>query len=313
MENHFHSNGKLLLTSEFLVIDGAKALALPCQYGQSLSVQILEEEEILWESYTDEGKKWYEGIFSIDQKGIQNVPFQTQYTDDKTSERLTQILNAVFKLNPQLFNQKGYAFKSRLEFPQIWGLGSSSTLIANMAQWAAVDPFVLSDMTFGGSAYDIACAQSPSPILYQRFPGGTPTIESVDFDPPFKNFLFFVHLGRKQNTREVVKRYKELGHGTEKENVAEANRLTEAILRASTLTEFEKLIDEHERLVSNVLEMHTMINVLFIDYPRMIKSLGAWGGDFILATGGSEERKYFEDKGYTTIVRYQDMVLNPVF
>ena len=39
----FYSNGKLLLTGEYLVIDGAKALAIPTQKGQSLSVKETEE------------------------------------------------------------------------------------------------------------------------------------------------------------------------------------------------------------------------------------------------------------------------------
>lgn len=309
MQTDFHSNGKLLLTSEFLVIDGAKALALPCQYGQSMHVEPLEVPEILWESYTDEGKMWYEGIFSIENGKIINIPFGHKPESKEISKRLEQILNAIMHLNPTVFSQHGYTLKTRLEFPQMWGLGSSSTLIANLAEWAQVNPYELLEMTFGGSAYDIACAQSEGPIIYQRRKEKSPIIEKADFDPAYKDFLFFVHLGKKQNTREVVARYKKLNPGDKQDWVEHASRLTDQIMQAQDLMTFEKLIEEHERLISNVLEMHTMINVLFQDYPRFIKSLGAWGGDFVLATGGSDERQYFKDKGFTTIVRYKDMVL----
>ena len=48
---------------------------------------------------------------------------------------------------------------------------------------------------------------------------------------------------------------------------------------------------------------------LFPDYFGTLKSLGAWGGDFILATGNKDTSQYFIDKGYATILKYSDMVL----
>ena len=36
MKKTFYSNGKLLITGEYVVLDGAKALALPTKYGQNL-------------------------------------------------------------------------------------------------------------------------------------------------------------------------------------------------------------------------------------------------------------------------------------
>ena len=37
--DEFYSNGKLLLTSEYVVLDGIECLALPTKFGQSLSVK----------------------------------------------------------------------------------------------------------------------------------------------------------------------------------------------------------------------------------------------------------------------------------
>ena len=51
----FYSNGKLLLTGEYLVIDGAKAIAIPTKKGQSLSVKETEEgSQLIWKSWTHE-------------------------------------------------------------------------------------------------------------------------------------------------------------------------------------------------------------------------------------------------------------------
>ena len=42
LEQNFYSNGKLLLTAEYLVLDGAKALALPTKFGQDLEVKKID-------------------------------------------------------------------------------------------------------------------------------------------------------------------------------------------------------------------------------------------------------------------------------
>ena len=46
----FRSHGKLLLTSEYVVLDGAKALALPTKFGQSLSILPNNKGNISWQS-----------------------------------------------------------------------------------------------------------------------------------------------------------------------------------------------------------------------------------------------------------------------
>lgn len=306
---NFHSHGKLLLTAEFLVIDGAQALAAPCQYGQSLQVEKIEEPEIIWHSFTDEGKLWYEGIFSITNTEITNTYSRAKKGQEGASQWLEVIFKALRQLNPTLFQKGGMVFNSRLEFPQSWGLGSSSTLLSNLAAWAEVNPFELSDLTFGGSAYDLACARAEGPILFTRTDPKQPRIEHIDFNPTFKEHLFFVHRNQKQNTREVVAHYKALNPGDKQQWVKEATQLTQAFVNCTNLQDFNYLIEVHEGLLSKVLAMLPVKQTHFSDYPHAIKSLGAWGGDFMLAVGGAEERAYFESRGYTTIVEYRDMLL----
>ena len=68
-------------------------------------------------------------------------------------------------------------------------------------------------------------------------------------------------------------------------------------------------MDSHEALLSNILSLTPVKKALFPDYPGSIKSLGAWGGDFILATAEEAPDAYFRNKGYETIIPYQKMVL----
>ena len=47
----FYSHGKLLISAEYAVLDGAKALALPTKLGQRLQVTKTNTEYILWKSF----------------------------------------------------------------------------------------------------------------------------------------------------------------------------------------------------------------------------------------------------------------------
>jgi len=298
----FYSHGKLLISAEYAVLDGALALALPTKFGQFLSVETTSENTILWKSISNEGVVWFEAEFKID------ADLKISTTDTSAiAQRLLQVLNVLQQLNPTHFEaQKGYLLTSTLEFPENWGLGSSSTLINNLAQWAEVDAFELLERTFGGSGFDIACAQQASGILYQ-LKEGTPSIKPVNFSPPFLEALFFVHRNQKQNSRDGIASYK-----THTKNqtldFSELNGLTLDLLNCTDLKTFESLLEQHERYISTLIQQPPLKEVLFSDYKGAIKSLGAWGGDFFLATGNATAMDYFKSKGFTTVVGYSEMI-----
>ena len=50
-------------------------------------------------------------------------------------------------------------------------------------------------------------------------------------------------------------------------------------------------------------------DLAFKDFYGQTKSLGSWGGDFILASGDNETPKYFKEKGYNTIIPFSKMKL----
>ena len=294
----YYSHGKLLISSEYAVLDGAKALAIPTKFGQSLEVKPIDSPEIRWKSFDHNGKLWFETT-------LQLPTFKTP-TANNTEKRLSACFYAISKLNPGVFKtHTGFEMHSCLEFPQNWGLGSSSTLINNLAQWAKVDAYKLLATTFGGSGYDIACAQHPYPITFQKTLK-SPKIEKAVFNPSFKDQLFFVHQNQKRNSRKAIAAYEALKKG-EKLDFSELNAITNALSQNSTLEAFESLIIQHENLISELIQHPPLKTTHFADYNGAIKSLGAWGGDFFLATG--TEQQYFKDKGYNTIIPFKEMVL----
>jgi hypothetical protein len=59
LENHIFSLGKLLITSEYFVLDGALALAVPTKLGQDFYWEEFNDgnSNIFWEAL-HEGKPW---------------------------------------------------------------------------------------------------------------------------------------------------------------------------------------------------------------------------------------------------------------
>ena len=299
----YYSNGKLLLTGEYVVLDGALALAVPTKFGQSLTVEAISEKVIKWTSLDLNKTVWYKNIFKIDNGNLKSG------NDDNTSLMLLKVFKAIKKLNPTFFNtNKGFKVTTELNFPQNWGLGSSSTLINNIANWVNVDGYKLLKLTFGGSGYDIACASHNSPITYltkkeERH------INEVNFNPNFLDQLFFVHLNQKQNSREGIKQYS-LNKGNITIEIKEISSIASKLISCNNLSEFEQLIQKHELIISKITKQETVKSRLFKNYTSgSIKSLGAWGGDFVIVTGREEHMRYFKNKGYNTVIAFKDMVL----
>jgi mevalonate kinase len=306
----YYSNGKLLLTGEYFVLDGATSLAVPTSCGQDLIVNSINEPQLIWQSYTNTGACWLEAIFDLPKLRLISASFEASEDGgkDTLAEDLKNILVETQKLNSSFLNSKnGFLVKTNLTFPINWGLGTSSTLITNIANWAKVNPYQLLAATFGGSGYDIACAQNDSPILYTKNKFN-PLVKKVAFNPVFKNQLYFVYLNKKQNSREGIKRYRAL-KGKLVSEFQQVSKLSELFLSCKNLQDFEKLMIEHELLVSKTIQLNPVQETLFSDYFGQTKSLGAWGGDFILATGNDDTPNYFEQKGFQTVIPYADLIL----
>ena len=113
--NEFHANGKLLLTGEYAVLDGALSLALPCKLGQKLEVHRHPSNTLLWQGLTVNNETWFTCELNSD--------FSVIHTnDDSKTLRLMDLLKQLITLNPAfripLFGSKVI---TRLEFDQQWG------------------------------------------------------------------------------------------------------------------------------------------------------------------------------------------------
>ncbi len=303
MNKTIYSNGKLLLTGEYVVLDGAISLAVPTKFGQLLTIKPIYESKLVWKSFNDKRDVWFEDIFLIEEIAS---GFSKPLND--VSKKLFKILNKAKQLNPNFLNsESGFMVTTKLDFPENWGLGSSSTLINNIANWANVDAYKLLELTFGGSGYDIACAHHNHPITYQ-LQNEKRTVNQVDFNPSFKDDLYFVHLNKKQNSRDSIIHYR-----TNKSSIAseiiKINDITSQLITCKSLNEFEKLITSHEQIISEVIKQKPIKTLLFKDFKGSIKSLGAWGGDFVLVASSENPKDYFINKGFKTILNYTDMVL----
>jgi len=304
MKQTFYSNGKLLITGEYAVLDGAKALALPTKFGQNLIVEEFQNDQISWKSFDSDGNIWFEDV--IDFKSIRN---KEQFsTEEITKNTLIGILHEAFLLNPEFIeNSNGYKVTTQLTFPKNWGLGTSSTLINNIAQWTKVNAFKLLKNSFGGSGYDIANAQNNFPIIYW-LEQGNPKVERANFNPTFSEHIYFVYLNKKQNSKSAIASYKEK-KASISETVLLINNLTSEITEAENLVQFQDLIEKHEALMSTVLETPTVKEKYFKDFNGSVKSLGAWGGDFVMVTSEENPSAYFKEKGFETILSYEEMML----
>lgn len=305
-ESYFYGHGKLLLTGEYFVLDGAQAIALPTKLGQRMHVKYRpsNDPKLYWKSFDNESKCWFESSFEL---------WHFNFLSEETEEGriLQSILREARKQNIHfLRDQFDVYVETVLEFPLNWGLGSSSTLIYNIAQWAYISPFALHQHAFGGSGYDIACAQSMGPIVYQ-LNAKRPHWETISFNPIFKDQLYFVYLSQKQDTREAIKRYREIAVVDEKA-ISRVTQISEEIQECISLKEFEDLIVEHENIVSKALDLPRVKLDKFPDFFGEIKSLGGWGGDFILATSKrsvDETKKYFIQKGHKTVFTFDELIL----
>lgn len=309
----FRSNGKILLTGEYAVLDGAKSLALPTKLGQSMRVKETQKgtSTILWESLDKNGNIWFSAEFLLNNNSF-NAVLNTNDDNDPEknaiASRLEQLLNSAYEQNPDKLRGQSYSISMGLEFDRHWGLGSSSTLVVNLAKWLRTDPYQLLKDSFGGSGYDIAAAKSDSPITYQLASSG-PVVYSANFDPEFSDQLFFVHLNRKQNSREAIAHYQNQPPQNREDLLNKISKLTEQVILCDNVEEFKLLLEAHEILISKTINLPRIKNQLFPDFPGLIKSLGGWGGDFILATGQQSEREYFRKKGFETIFEYNDLIL----
>lgn len=299
-----NAHGKLLLTAEYAILDGVKALAIPLEYGQSMKISGGRGCDIVWESLDENDEKWFKARISL----YDFKPLKT--TDERIADRLTRLLTCACNLNSDFLSTwKGMKVKTIIDFPRKYGWGTSSTLVYLVAQWAEVDPYELFKKYANGSGYDIACADAEGPIFYQ-LKEGQPEVNPIDWQPDFMENLYLIYQGVKKNSEDAIATYNQ-----EKSSpswLSRIDKLTTEFTNASDLKVLEEVINAHESLLGIRLNTEPIKKKHFPDYWGEVKSLGAWGGDFALATSSRDPettRKYFQEKGYETFIPLESVLL----
>lgn len=304
MQLEYRANGKLLLTAEYYVLHGSEALVLPTWFGQNLVVKTGErtgKNHILWTA-KESGETWFSAVFDTNLNTLET-------SDEEKAEFLKNILKNLQILSPGCFDKLLlYTFTTHIDFHRMWGLGSSSTLIRLLADWAGVDPYLLHARVSSGSGYDIAAAGTNEVFIYRRN-GEKISVRSVALSEALTEMMYFVYLGRKEPTEQALNHYRLKGLPS-KQEVEHMSALTRKFAGAANISELSRIVKKHENMVADRIGSEPVKKRLFNDYPFPVKSLGAWGGDFVLFLNPEGEevlRNYLKTKNLNTCLKYTEL------
>ncbi len=300
----YYSNGKLMITGEYLVLEGALSLSVPLEKGQSLRVKKIDKKPSLsWKTYI-QNEYWFEANYSLPDLAIGNA------NDFPIAQNIREILLEANHLNPDFLNPEyRLEVRSNIEFDINWGFGSSSSLIANIAAWANVDPFELHFRMSEGSGYDIAAAISDLPVLYE-LRNKQPHFEKVYFYPEFHERIYFGYLGKKRSSAEAVNQFKH-SFDNYSDEIDEISAISRRLLNIDNIIDFTMLLQKHDKIISSILNTKPITDKRFPDFNGYVKSLGAWGGDFALfVTDYPKEYllSYFRKKDIKQWFSYDEIV-----
>lgn len=295
MQEYF-APGKLLLTGEYSVLNGAKALSVPTRLGQKLRVYPDATHEALnWQAFDNQGQIWLSITFAEDLSLVKT-------NDAKKAESLQKILQVAKQLGAQLpFNCN---VETHLEFNRQWGLGSSSTLIDLVSQWLKVPSLTLFFKTLTGSGYDVATAQAKQSILYQLQGPAQAQWKKVQL-PACVTESHFMYLGQKQNSAQEVQRFK--NRNVRPAQIEAISALSQQILTAKSPKSLQALVKEHESVTASIIGITPIQHRLFPEFKGTVKSLGAWGGDFVWLLGLGHQIDYFKALGYKQIFTFNKL------
>jgi mevalonate kinase len=282
---------------------GALALAIPLRFGQSLEVSTGKQGLLDWQSIDTTGI-WFAGKYDISSLEI------LESTDHEKALILQQILKSANKMsNGGIEKLEGIDIHTHANFDRHWGLGTSSTLLHNLAHWLGISAYDLLWDNFKGSGYDIACAGVSWPILYQ-LKDGKPQVSKADFSPEFADQIWFIYSGEKQDTSEGIRKFSTRGELT-RNTVSRITGITQKIVNAVSVEDFISAVFEHEDLLAGIIPVERIQNK-YPGFRGTLKSLGAWGGDFFMAVTSEDERyvrDFFKIRGLDIIFRYDEIIL----
>ncbi len=290
--------GKLMLAGEYAVLKGATALSVPTKYGQTFCFSPQEEGCTVSTKFREE--LVFQGCFDGNGKVVAT-------SDESKGNFISSVLKAIYDLTRK--DLPAFNLMIQSDFPLEWGLGSSSAFLTGMSRYLHIDVMELNEHLGHSSGYDVATQWHQQPILYKRM-NEKPQILPVSLDYAFANSLYFVWTGKKRSTAESVKQHK---HKLNRNDLVRSiDPFVTQMAFATTLDGFANALQAHESFMSQILAEATLKDKVshLSDIP--VKSLGAWGGDFILLVWQKdphELKQLIEEAGFDTLIPWKDMVL----
>jgi mevalonate kinase len=269
----FWSSGKLLLSGEYWVLHGATALAVPTLLGQRLTYTP-HERPLHWTALDRHRKPWLDAAAAED-------------------PHVASLLRAAKSLGGQVPTTG--SVRTELEFDRAWGWGSSSSLTDLVAQWTGVPALDLHFATSQGSGFDVACARATSALTYRKTgPARAEWSAVAAAHWPVEHFAL-VYLGQKQDSQKEVRRSRREPLPAERDAIS---ALSLAMAEAREAAHWSALIEEAEARTAEWTGL-PRVQERFGGVRATLKSLGAWGGDFVLAVAEDPSAfAYFAEHGY---------------
>jgi hypothetical protein len=278
----FFSHGKVLLAGEYAVMCGVEALALPVRAGQWQHVWEMPAKgvsKLVWQSKDADGGVWFECRVDTD---IMHV---SETTSETYSDTLLRLLFCIKEQKPELFLHKNIRIETECEFNRSFGLGSSSTLVCNLAKWSGVNAHLLQERAFGGSGYDVAVGNLGRPLVYW-LENNEPNWSSWQLPPDFTHDWYLAFPGEKQNSRDSLAGVKaQLDKiSSDVALLQQMNACIQAIKSPRSLPMLEAMLEMWQALLSQRLDLPRPYETLGLSPVKggLCKYLGAWGGDVLL-------------------------------
>ena len=240
---------------------GARALAVPTRLGQHLHFTP-SAEALTWTAYDVHGQAWLDGPVA----------------QEESLALVRTCIQAALELRGKTEWPTGHV-ETRLEFERHWGWGSSSTLIALVAQWMNVDALALHFKVSKGSGYDVACATANGPLFYERT-GSQAKVTPANLEAWPKDALYLVYLGQKKDSQAAVANY--LQNPMASVTLEALSAFSTQFASATTAEELAQACSAHEAFLAPHLGIPSPVASLCQNAYAGGKSLGAWGGDFAL-------------------------------
>lgn len=296
-----YSSGKLILMGEYAVLHGIDALCIPLKAGQEMLVQDSPDNHIHWSwKYKDR----YLADFVLHNQTLEVLA--CKHGDPSWVIRL---INLVRETSAVFLTDKGRKIAFNNFFPPEWGLGSSSATISSLCRYAGVDAFAVNERLTGGSGADIAAATATEWFIYRKS-NPTPAAWPLPFSYSLADNTWFIYSGNKQATAAHLAEVRSAENTFNMSLLPHVNWLVYKFATASALPEISKIIQDHESLIGQLIGK-SPVGLDFPDFPGKIKSLGAWGGDFLMAVSQQDDdfvRDYFTGRGYKDVFSWEDFI-----